>query len=307
MAKEAGFLSVGISRAEHMEDEAKKLEKWLQNDLHGEMSYMANHFDLRVDPRKLMPNAKSVISLSYNYYTDKKQSDTEAPRISMYAFGRDYHKVIRKKLKSLVRQLQGEIGDFAARIFVDSAPILERDWAKRSGMGWIGKHTLLLNKKVGSYFFLAEIICDLELEYDHTVKNHCGDCTRCIDACPTGAISEKGYVLDASRCISYLTIELKNEIPKSFHEQMAGWMFGCDICQQVCPWNRFAVHHEESEFAPKKELLDMTKEDWIDLNEVTFNELFSGSAVKRTKFEGLKRNIKFVTDSLEEDQNNKNQ
>lgn len=255
---------------------------------------MANHFDKRVDPRKLVPGAKSVISLAYNYYTEEEQADPTAPKISMYAYGRDYHKVVKKKLKNIWRFLQTEIGDINGRLFVDSAPVLERDWARRSGIGWVGKHTLLLNPKKGSYFFLAEIILDVELTYDAPMRDHCGTCTRCIDACPTDAISPNGYVMDGSKCISYLTIELKDDIPAQFKDQMSDYMFGCDICQQVCPWNRFSQPHHEADFGPNQQLLGMKKRDWIDLTEDIFNDLFQGSAVKRTKYEGLKRNIEFL-------------
>ena len=293
-AKELGFLSVGVSKAEHMDNEARRLESWLNKDYHGQMSYMANHFDKRVDPTLLVPGAKSVISLSYNYYTEREQSDPSAPKISKYAHGEDYHHVIKEKLKTLVQYVSEEIGEIQGRVFVDSAPVLERDWAKRSGLGWIGKHTLLLSKQKGSYFFLAEIISDLELTYDHPVSDHCGTCTACIDACPTDAISESGYILDASKCISYLTIELRDEIPNDFQEQMEGWMFGCDICQEVCPWNRFSVPHQEPAFVPKERLLDMTKTEWTELTQEVFSKVFSKSAVKRTKFKGLKRNIEFL-------------
>ena len=293
-AEKLGFLACGISQAEFMEAEARRLEKWLESGAHGEMSYMENHFDLRTDPTKLVPGAKSVISLAYNYYTDKIQEDASAPKISKYAYGRDYHKVIRKKLKKLYQFIQSEAGEVSGRVFVDSAPVMERDWAVRSGLGWMGKHTLLINKNHGSYFFLAEIVLDLELEHDTPVTDHCGTCTKCIDACPTDAISENGYILDAKKCISYLTIELKNEIPDEFLGSMENWMFGCDICQDVCPWNRFASQHQEDQFKPKNKLLEMTKRDWLDITEELFNELFEGSAVKRTKFTGLKRNIQFL-------------
>lgn len=293
-AKELGFLSVGISKAEHMDEEARRLESWLSKDYHGQMSYMANHFDKRVDPTLLVPGAKSVISLAYNYYTDKEQSDPSAPKISKYAYGQDYHHIIKDKLKGFVAYITEEIGEIDGRVFVDSAPVLERDWAKRSGLGWIGKHTLLLSKQKGSYFFLAEIISDLELAYDHPVSDHCGTCTACIDACPTDAISASGYILDASKCISYLTIELREEIPTEFQEQMEGWMFGCDICQEVCPWNRFSTQHQEPAFAAKEGLLDMTKSEWTELTQEVFSKVFSKSAVKRTKFKGLKRNIEFL-------------
>lgn len=293
-ANRLGFFLCGISKSQFMAPEAKRLEAWLNHGSHGQMAYMENHFDLRTDPTKLVPDSKSVISLAYNYYSDKKQTDTSSPKISMYAYGRDYHKVIKKKLAALFNYIQINIGDVNGRFFVDSAPVLERDWARRSGLGWVGKHTLLLNPKKGSYFFLAEAIIDLELEYDHEIKDHCGTCTRCIDACPTDAISEKGYILNASKCISYLTIELKEQIPEEFNDKMENWMFGCDICQAVCPWNRFAERHDEQQFEPKPQLLNMSKTSWEEITEELFNELFQGSPVKRTKYAGLKRNIEFL-------------
>lgn len=290
-----GFTSIGIAKAEMMEDEAKKLEIWLSKSYHGKMSYMENHFDKRVDPTKLVPGAKSVISFLYNYNTEESQVDPEAPKISKYAYGRDYHKVIKKKLLELVMEMQEVYGNFTYRCFVDSAPVLERDWAKRSGLGWIGKHTLMIHPKKGSYFFLAEIICDLEFEYDDgPMDDYCGTCTRCIDACPTDAISPQGYIVDGSKCISYLTIELKEAIPDTFEGKMDNWMFGCDICQDVCPWNRFATPHQEADFLPHEDLLKLSADDWDHLEEETFGALFKGSAVKRTKYAGLKRNIKFL-------------
>lgn len=294
-ASKLGFLNVGISKAELLESEAKNLEQWLSFNYHANMSYMENHFDLRVDPSKLVPGAKSVISLSYNYYTDQKQSDPAAPKISMYAYGKDYHKIIKKKLKSLLSLIQEEYGDVHGRCFVDSAPLLERDLAKRAGLGWTGKNTLLLNKKQGSYFFLAEIVLDLEIQTDHETPDHCGTCTKCIDACPTDAINEEGYILDASKCISYLTIELKDQIPQEFNDKMDNWMFGCDICQAVCPWNRFSSPHQEEKFIPKDELMNKSKAEWKEVTLEVFDQLFEGSPVKRTKFEGLKRNIDFLT------------
>ncbi len=294
-AKELGFLICGISRAEFMDEEASNLDKWLNNNYQGEMSYMANHFDLRVDPTKLVTDSKSVISLAYNYYNPEVQTDAEAPKIAMYAYGKDYHKVVRKKLNTLFDWIKTTFGDVSGRVFVDSAPILERDWAKRSGLGWVGKNTLLIHPKKGSYFFLGEIILDLELYYDTPISDYCGTCTRCIDACPTDAISPNGYFMDGSKCISYLTIELKNAIPDHFSDKMQNWMFGCDICQQVCPWNRFAESHGEEKFLPKPELLSMTKEEWKDISEPVFDKLFEGSAVKRTKYEGLRRNIDFIS------------
>lgn len=293
-AKELGFMGIAIAKAEHMDEEARRLESWLNQKHHGEMSYLENYFDKRVDPTLLVPGAKSVISLMYNYYTEEKQEDPNAPQLAMYAYGKDYHKVVKKKLIQLHKWMSETFGTIDGRCFVDSAPVLERDWAKRSGLGWVGKHTLLIHPKKGSYFFLCEIICDLDLEYDHPIKDHCGTCTRCIEACPTDAISEEGYVMDGSKCISYLTIELKNEIPKEFSSQMENWMFGCDICQQVCPWNKFSKPHSEEKFLPKEGLLEMTKRDWEEITEDAFAKVFEGSAVKRTKFKGLKRNIDFL-------------
>jgi epoxyqueuosine reductase len=352
-----------------MNEEAGRLEQWLKKGLHGEMAYMANHFDIRVDPTKLVPGAKSVISLLYNYYPGQKEakakakakaeaeakempdarqadarlkspneekheltihnsqltpdvsrltshdsiltihnsqltkssSETALPseeenfKISRYAYGEDYHKVVRRKLKALVNDLKKEIGDFNARVFVDSAPVMERDWAKRSGQGWIGKNTLLIHPKKGSYFFLAEIILDVELEYDHPLRDHCGTCTKCIEACPTEAISPEGYILDGSKCISYLTIELKNEIPSAFKGQMENWIFGCDICQEVCPWNRFSTPHQEPAFEKSDKFGEMKRNDWIEMMEELFDDLFSKSAVKRTGYEGFKRNIRFLS------------
>lgn len=295
LAQDFGFHSIGISKAAFMEPEAKRLENWLNKNHHGQMSYMANHFDKRVDPTKLVPGAKSVISLAYNYYTPQKQEDPEAPKISMYAYGHDYHKVVKDKLFDMVRLMREQIGDIDGRCFVDSAPVLERDWAKRSGLGWIGKHTLLLSKKKGSYFFLAELILDLDFEYDAPTSDHCGTCTKCIDACPTDAISPSGYILDASKCISYLTIELKNEIPAAFKDSMDNWMFGCDICQEVCPWNRFSVKHEEPLFEPKDELMTKNKAEWHEITNEVFKKLFEKSPVTRTKYDGLKRNIRFLS------------
>jgi epoxyqueuosine reductase len=365
-----GFMGAGIARAEHMDEEARRLEEWLKMDYHGEMAYMTNHFDMRVDPTKLVPGAKSVISLLYNYFPSlppkgtsdevdnfspfqgvrgsmeempdarladarreermpdarladarriaqhddqlltthysllteanasseaAKPPEEESFKISRYAFGEDYHKVVRRKLKALVNDLKKEIGDFNARVFVDSAPVLERDWAKRSGQGWIGKNTLLINPKKGSYFFLAEIILDVELEYDHPMRDHCGTCTKCIDACPTEAISPNGYVMDGSKCISYLTIELKSQIPDSFKGKMENWIYGCDICQEVCPWNRFSTPHSEPAFEMSDQLREMKKEDWQEITEEVFGGLFSKSAVKRAGYNGLTRNIRFLS------------
>ena len=293
-AKALGFAFVGISKAERMDEEAKRLEQWLNKDYHGKMQYMENHFEKRVDPRKLVPGAKSVISLLYNYYPEQNQSDPEAPKLARYAYGQDYHFVIKQKLRDLLEKLREKVGAVEGRCFVDSAPVLERDWAKRSGIGWIGKNTLLIHPKAGSYFFLAELIIDLDLLPDGPMKDYCGTCTRCIDACPTEAISPEGSILDASKCISYLTIELREALPEGFKGKMENWMFGCDICQEVCPWNRFSTPHQEPAFNPHPDLLEMNKKDWEELTEETFRNVFKKSAVKRTKFAGLKRNIAFL-------------
>lgn len=297
LALEQGFSLIGFSKAERLNEEADHLEKWLEQGHHGKMGYLENHFEKRVDPTKLVPGAKSVISLLYNYHTSEKQSDSQAPKIASYAFGTDYHFVLKDKLKTILHQLSEEVGQIEGRCFVDSAPILERDWAARSGLGWIGKNTLLINPKAGSYFFLAELILDLEVLVDGPILDHCGTCRRCIDACPTDAISNEGYILDGSRCISYLTIELKEAIPEEFGGQMDQWMFGCDVCQQVCPWNRFAQNHNEPLFEPKRELLDKPNQEWLELTEEVFQNLFRKSAVKRTKYSGLKRNIAFLQES----------
>jgi len=254
---------------------------------------MENNFDKRLDPRLLVEGSKSVISLLYNYYSDQIQSDPTAPKISTYAYGEDYHFVIKRKLKSLLHFIEDNIGQVDARVFTDSAPVLDRAWAKKAGLGWIGKNANLINKNQGSYFFIAEIILDLDLIYDSPVQDYCGSCTKCIDACPTGAIIQP-YVVDGSKCISYFTIELKEAIPQEVKGKMDNWMFGCDICQQVCPWNSFSLQHNEPAFNPHPDLLSMTKGDWKDLQEDIFKELFRKSAVKRTKFSGLKRNITFL-------------
>ena len=293
-AKKLGFMFCGIAKAEFLEDEAPRLEAWLKNGMHGEMQYMENHFDKRLDPRLLVDGAKSVISLGLNYFTDEQQVDTTGPKISKYAYGDDYHQVIKNKLKQLLQFITENIGEVHGRSFVDSAPVLDKAWAKKAGLGWIGKNTNLLNKKTGSFFFLAELIIDLELEYDVApTADHCGTCTNCIDACPTDAIVGP-YVVDGSRCISYLTIELKNEIPQEFKGKMDNWMFGCDICQDVCPWNKFSVLHTEAAFKPHPDLLHLTDADWNEVTEDVFKKVFKNSAVKRTKFSGLKRNISFL-------------
>ena len=285
---------MGISKAEFLEEEAQRLEDWLTQGNHSTMSYMADHFDKRLDPSKLVPGARSVISLVFNYYTEDKQLDKDAPKVAMYAYGKDYHKIIKKRLKQLLIELREQFGDIDGRCFVDSAPVMERQWAARSGLGWQGKNTLLINTKKGSYFFLAEIISDLKLEYDHPIKDHCGTCSKCIDACPTEAISADGYLLDSNKCISYLTIERKEDLPEELRDKMSNWMFGCDICQEVCPWNRFSTPHQEPKLVAKEELLKKSKKEWQEITEEVFDKLFEGSAVKRTKFKGLKRNIDFL-------------
>jgi epoxyqueuosine reductase len=294
-AFKAGFTFAGIARAERMEPEERRLEEWLNQKRHGTMHWMENHFDKRVDPTKLVPGAKSVVSLMYNYCPEDDRPSQEAPKISRYAYGEDYHKVIRHKLKDIVEELEDKIGrPIDGRVFVDSAPVLERDWAKRAGIGWTGKNTLLINPKAGSYFFLAEIISDLELAPDQSIKDYCGTCTACIDACPTEAISPSGYLLDGSKCISYLTIELREAIPNEFAGRMEGWAFGCDICQEVCPWNRFSEPHKEPAFNAHPDLPEMDQREMTEMTEEVFRRVFRKSAVKRTKYVGLRRNIDFL-------------
>ncbi|WP_369048009.1 tRNA epoxyqueuosine(34) reductase QueG [Tenacibaculum sp. UWU-22] len=294
-AKRLGFLDCGIAKADFLEDEAPRLEKWLTNGFHGKMSYMENYFDKRLDPRLLVDGAKSVISLSYNYFPKNAQKK-DSYKIAKYAYGEDYHTIIKKKLFELLSTIRDKIGNVNGRAFVDSAPVLERAWAKKSGLGWTGKHTLLIQKKQGSFFFLAHLIIDLELEYDTPfTTNHCGSCTKCIDACPTQAILPNN-TLDASKCISYATIELKENIPTTFKNKMENWIFGCDICQDVCPWNRFSKPHNEPLFNAKENMLAFTKKDWQEITEETFKKVFKKSAVKRAKFLGLQRNIQFLQD-----------
>ena len=302
-AKKLGFMFCGISKAGFLEEEAPRLEAWLKNGYHGEMHYMENHFDKRLDPTRLVEGAKSVISMALNYYPEAGQQDPAAPRISKYAYGTDYHFVIKDKLKSLLEVIREKIGQVDGRAFVDSAPVLDKAWARRAGFGWVGKNSNLLNKTSGSFFFLAELIVDLELEYDVApTADHCGTCTRCIDACPTEAIVGP-YIVDGSRCISYLTIELKNEIPAEFKGKMDNWMFGCDICQDVCPWNRFSVLTTEPAFTPQEDLLGFSASDWQDLTEETFRKVFKNSPVKRTKYSGLKRNLEFLKPAPEAGEN----
>ena len=290
-AKKLGFSGCGISKARFLSEEAKNFEKWLSNGYQGSMSYLEKNIDKRLNPTILVPGSKSVISLAFNYFPPKKLIDNNNFIISKYAYGRDYHKVLKKKLKKLFFLMREKIGNIEGRVFVDSAPIHERAWAKLSGLGWIGKNSLLINKNQGSFFFLAEIICDLELEYDEPVLNKCGNCSRCIDACPTDAIT-KAQVINAKKCISYLTIENKDNIPEELNDSMNNSIFGCDICQDVCPWNKNSKPHEEIEFLPKKNLRKLRKKDWVELTEETFDRIFEGSAIKRTKYKGLKRNIR---------------
>ncbi len=291
-AKRLGFLSCGISKADFLETEAPRLEQWLKNGFHGEMSYMENHFDKRLDPRLLVADAKSVVSLLLNYYPNQLQNQ-DTYKISKYAYGEDYHFVIKEKLKSLLNFIQENIGEVSGRVFVDSAPVLDKAWAAKSGLGWVGKHSNLLTQKTGSFYFVAELILDLELEYDAPTTDHCGTCTACIDACPTQAIVAP-YVVDGSKCISYFTIELKDNLPQEMKGKFEDWMFGCDVCQDVCPWNRFSKPNTENSFQPKSEILNFSKKDWQEITEETFRKVFQKSAVKRTKFDGLKRNINFL-------------
>lgn len=285
-------MSCGISKAGFLKEEAPRLEKWLKEGRHGEMRYMENFFDKRLDPTKLVEGSKSVISLLLNYFPEEKQRD-DSYKISKYAYGTDYHFVIKEKLKKLMQFIQDEIGAVDGRAFVDSAPVLDKAWAAKSGLGWIGKNANLLSKKTGSFFFIAELIVDLDLEYDTPVTDHCGSCTACIDACPTQAIVEP-YKVDGSKCISYFTIELKEELPREMKGKFDDWMFGCDVCQDVCPWNRFSKPHNEPLFNPDPDLLSMTKKDWEEITEDVFRKVFKKSAVKRTKFSGLTRNVDFL-------------
>ncbi len=300
-AQRLGFSFVGFAKAQRLDEQARKLEDWLNHGFNGKMGYMANHFDLRTDPTKLVPGAKSVIMLMHNYFPKENQQDPEAPILARYAYGEDYHFVIKRKLKSLLQFIEENIDEVNGRCFTDSAPVMEGEWARRTGIGWQGKNTLIINPKAGSYFFLAELILDLELEPDNPIRDHCGTCRRCIDACPTQAISPEGYFLDGSKCISYLTIELKEAIPEEFKRKMENRVFGCDICQEVCPWNRFSTPHNEPDFDPSPKLMEMTKEEWHEITEEVFREVFRKSAVKRTKYEGLKRNLRFLLEDGEKE------
>jgi epoxyqueuosine reductase len=290
-ARELGFSFCGISRAEFLEDEAPRLEEWLKRQYQGKMSYLERHFDKRLDPTLLVPGAKSVVSLVYNYFPEAQQSG-DTLKVAKYAYGEDYHDVVRDKLKTLMDIIHEEIGDVSGRAFVDSAPVMERAWAQRSGAGWIGKNSLLLNRDLGSFFFLAELVIDLDLDYDSPVKDYCGTCTACMDACPTEAIPAP-YVVDGSKCISYFTIELKDQIPPEARGKFENWIFGCDICQDVCPWNRFSHPHQEPRFQPG-EMLTMNRHEWIELTEEVFDTVFSKSPLQRSGYAGLRRNIDFV-------------
>jgi len=291
-SKRLGFISCGISRAEFLEDEAPRLEKWLKMKMNGEMKYMENYFEKRLDPTKLVDGAKSIISLAYNYYP-KDLQNKEAPKVSKYAYGMDYHYVIKEKLNFFLTFIRDKIGDVHGRAFVDSAPILEKAWAAKSGIGWVGKNSNLITKQVGSFYFLAELIVDLDLDYDTIESDHCGECTACIDACPTQAIAQQ-YVVDGSKCISYFTIELKENIPKEFKGKFDDWVFGCDICQDVCPWNKFSKTHKEPLFQTNSELMKMSRDEWNEITEETFNKIFKNSALKRTGYKGLTRNLNFI-------------
>ena len=290
-SKELGFDFCGISKAEFLENEAKDLDQWLSKNYHGQMAYMANHFDKRLDPRLLVEGAKSVITVILNYFPSEDLNGNSDLKVAKYAFGQDYHKVIKTKLGQLLTEIKTEIGIVNARIFVDSAPVMDKAWAKKSGLGWIGKNTNLINRSMGSFFFIAEIICDLDLVYDGPIKDYCGTCTACIDACPTDALFEP-YKIDGSKCISYFTIELKEQIPQSEKGKFENWVFGCDICQDVCPWNSFSKPHQTAEFQPNDAL--NIRSEWREMTEEIFNQVFKDSPLKRSKFEGFKRNIKFI-------------
>jgi epoxyqueuosine reductase len=294
LAKEEGFMYCGIAKAIRLEDDERRLEEWLNKGMQGKMGYMENHFDMRVDPTKLVHGAKSVITFLMNYYPSEKQLP-EAPRITRYAWGEDYHEVIRAKLKTILFKIEEKTGEVNGRGFVDSAPVLERAWALRSGLGWVGKNGNLITKSAGSYFFIATLITDLELDYDDPyVKDYCGSCTRCIEACPTDAILPN-KVVDGSKCISYFTIELKDAlIPTEMQDKFENWMFGCDVCQEVCPWNRFSIPHEEEKFKPIAEILEYSKKDWESMTEESFKKIFKHSPLKRSKFSGIQRNLRLI-------------
>ncbi len=292
-AKFLGFNDCGISPVQHLEKEASRLKQWITSGLYGQMVYMAGHFDQRVNPGKLVPGAKSVISVLLNYYPADTQKDKEAPNISKYAYGHDYHKVIKNKLNKLLQFIRKTYPKVNGRFFIDSAPVMDKVWAARSGLGWIGKNTNLISRENGSFVFIGELIIDLELEYDIPEKDYCGTCTLCIDACPTGAIV-KPYLLDARKCISYFTIEYKEELPSEMKGKFENWVFGCDICQDVCPWNLKCLPHDEPDFNPHPRLMEMSKDEWFNLSEEDYKEIFKNSAVRRTKYSGLKRNLDFI-------------
>ncbi len=293
-AGELGFFQCGISKAGFLKDESEKIHDWLNKGFQGEMHYMQNNLEKRLDPSLLQENAKSIISVLFNYFPEKTDFQDNNFIVSKYAFGKDYHFILKYKLKELLRSIEEKFGKVSARIFVDSAPVLEKAWAERAGLGWIGKNTCLINKKSGSFFFIGEIILDIELEYDVPHKNYCGSCTKCLDACPTNALI-KPYTLDSRKCISYLTIENKENLPDDLKDKFEGRIFGCDICQDVCPYNRFSTKNTEPDLSPSYEFKNLKKEDWINLNKEDFNRIFKKSALKRIKFEGLKRNIDFVS------------
>ena len=293
---ELGFISCGISKSGFLENEIGRFESWLKNNYHGQMSYMERNFDKRMDTRKLVDGSKSVISLLFNYYPSKEINNNSF-KISKYAYGNDYHFIIKDKLKTLLSSMRNEIGEIDGRVFVDSAPIMEKAWAKKSGLGWIGKNTNLISKKTGSFFFIAEIIVDLELEYDNEVTDHCGSCTACLDACPTDALYEP-YKIDASKCISYFTIELKDQFPNDLKKDFNDWIFGCDICQDVCPWNKFSIPNKEPLLNPKNEINQYSKKDWLELTDEVFKVVFKETPLERTKFKGLKRNIKYANEQV---------
>lgn len=296
IATELGFDHCGIAKAVPLDQDARRLEAWLNKGMHGNMHYMENYFELRTDPTKLVPGAKSVITLLKNYYPEAKQND-QAPNISKYAYGNDYHEIIRARLNDFIRQLKEKIGELNGRGFVDSAPVLERTWASKSGLGWVGKNGMLINKGAGSFFFIASLIIDWELLYDQPLaKDFCGSCTKCIDACPTEAILPD-KVIQGNKCISYYTIELKDLLlPTDLKSSFQDWAFGCDICQDVCPWNRFSKPHHDAAFTPIAEILDFTKEQWLDLTEDAFRSIFRHSPLKRSKYQGIMRNLKFISD-----------
>ncbi len=299
-SRRLGFDFCGISKAEFLEEEAPRLEKWLEEGKQGKMSYMENYFDLRLDPKKLVPGAKSVVSVLLNYFPASPlaplshgRGEGGETKISKYAYGKDYHFVIKEKLFQLIDFIKKNIGDVNVRAFVDSAPVMDKVWAKKSGLGWIGKNSNLITKTNGSFFFIAELIVDLELEYDGEIPDYCGSCTKCIDACPTNAISQP-YVVDGSKCISYFTIELKENIPEGMKGKFDDWMFGCDICQDVCPWNSFSTSHHEPHFKPKQEILNFTRKDWEATSEEVFNKVFADSPLMRPGYKGIKRNLEFL-------------